>query len=133
MNEPEMTSTTPWEWLLRTPTVVVYRPDGQLLLDQLPDMNSPDAVVCFTTMHQAKRLLRHARQRKRYRPVNLPMAEWLEAIGTEAEKGRTHLSVWSTADDVMMRRRAVPIEYVLSVFELAAKMMREGSDSWRWN
>lgn len=35
------------ELLEQPPTVVIYRPDGQLSLDMLPGMTTPDAVVCF--------------------------------------------------------------------------------------
>jgi hypothetical protein len=99
MNGPVTTTTTLREWLLNPPTTVIYRPDGQLSLDQLPNMASPDAVVCFTTMHEAKRFVKEIHQRKLFRPVKLRLAKWLEAIKSEAEMGRTHLSIWSIPGD----------------------------------
>jgi hypothetical protein len=71
MNEPVTITTTLAEWLRQTPTIVIYRHDGQLSLDQLPDMTSPDAVVCFTSMQEANRFLKSlGKRRKEFRPVN---------------------------------------------------------------
>jgi hypothetical protein len=132
MNERVQTSTTLLEWLQQPPTVVIYRPDGQLSLDQLPDMDSPKAVVCFKTMKEAKQFLKHVRQRKRYRAVNLAVAKWLEAIRAEAEKGRTHLSIWNMPGDETVGKRSVRIEDVLRGFEFATKATQE-MQPWRWN
>jgi hypothetical protein len=140
MNEAVTTTTTLWDWLQRPPTIVIYRPDGQLSLDQLPNMASPDAVVCFTSMQVAKRFLktikrsrRLGKRREGFRAVNLHLARWLQVIRAEAKKGRTHLSIWSVPGDGMVGTRSVRIEDVLDGFEFAAKATSKAMEPWRWN
>lgn len=97
MNEPVMKTETVLEWLQQPPTIVIYRPDGKLSLDILPDMTSPEAIVCFRSMAEAKEFLNGVR--KGFCPVELPISEWLEAITSEAEQGRTHLAIFQLPGD----------------------------------
>jgi hypothetical protein len=130
MTEAITTTTTLKEWLDQPPTIVIYRPDGQLSLDQLPDMVTPDAVVCFATMHEAIQLVGAS---EGFRPVNLSLDDWLAAIRAEAAKGRTHLSIWEFPGDGTVSKRSVRIKDVLNGFEFAAKALQEETERWRWN
>jgi hypothetical protein len=125
MNEP-VTTTTLADWLRQTPTIVIYRHDGQLSLDQLPNMTSPDAVVCFATMDEAKCFLKSlGKRRKEFRPVNLSVDDWLAAIKAEAVKGRTHLSVWELPGGGKLTKRSVRIADVVKGFDVALKAIQE--------
>lgn len=122
MTEPITTTTTLKEWLLQPPTIVIYRPDGQLSFDQLPDMVTPDAVVCFVTMHEAKGFLGTF---EGFRPMNLSLDDWLAVIRTEAAKGRTHLSIFEVPGNGTLKKRIVRIEDMLNGFKFAAKAIQE--------
>jgi hypothetical protein len=126
------------ELLEQPPTVVIYRPDGQLSHDILPGMTTPDAVVCFQSMQEARRFLASGRRLRRkrakgFRPVHLPIEQWLEAVKAEAEAGRTHLAIFHLPGHGQLEKAGIKIGELLSALENAADEYRRTTESWRWN
>jgi hypothetical protein len=126
------------ELLEQPPTIVVYRPDGQLSLDMLPGMTTPDAVVCFRSMLEARRFLASGRRLRRkrakgFRAVRLPTEHWLEAVKAEAEKGRTHLAIFHLPNNGQLEKTGIKIAELLSALEKATDEYLRATESWRWN
>lgn len=91
------------EFFENPPTVMVVRPDGQLSLDCLPGATTPQSLVCFHTLEEARTFLSAGSVPSGFRPVQMTFDEWLEAITAEASKGRTHLSVFQVHDDTVSK------------------------------
>ena len=89
------------ELLQQPPTIVIYRPDGQLSLDQLRGMSEPNAIVCFRSETEARQYLDP--KLKGFRVAALSFEQWLEAISGEAEKGRTHLAIFQSLGDSILK------------------------------
>lgn len=115
------------KWIDNPPTILIYRPDGTPSLDQLPDMVTPDAVVCFFTMQEAKSFLSFPGG-WRFRIKNLSVGEWLHVIRGEMAQRRTHLSVFHLPGDGTMSKIGVLIEDILMGFETAAAVGRVAPD-----
>jgi len=138
----ERTTITLLEWLQQPPTIVIYRPDGQLSLDQLPGMNKPDAVVCFRSMKAALDFLGRAgrwvqpRRFEGFHAVELPLGQWLEAMKGEAKRGRTHLAVFDVPGDGRLTKESMLIANVIDAVEFAKgciEEVRQADENWRWN
>lgn len=124
------------ELLQHPPTILIYRPDGRFSLDQFPDMETPDAVVCFRSMEEARTFLDTSPALKGFRPVELSLGRWLEAIREEAANGRTHLAIFHLPGDGSFGKCGFRITDVVAALEDAGKAIEEESRSeerWRWN
>jgi hypothetical protein len=139
MNETKMSL---WNLLEQPPTVVIYRPDGQLSLDQLPGMNTPDAVVCFYSMKEARQFLGQTlcsvkrKRLKGFRPVQLTLDEWLGTMKAEAEKGRTHVAIFHLPGDNTVGKISYRIADIFNALDYANKVVeedRQAKENWRWN
>jgi len=113
------------DWLQQPPSIVIYRPDGQLSLDQLPGMNKPDAVVCFRSMKEALDFLGRAGSSVQpgrfegFHAVELPLRQWLDAMKGEAKKGRTHLAVFDVPGDGSLTKSSILISDVIDAVEFS--------------
>lgn len=135
----EYTSTTTLgDWLEQPPTIVIYRPDGQVSLDALPGMMTPEAIVCFRSMREARRFLKscrrlHSKAVKGFRPVQLALDKWLDLIKAESEKGRTHLAIFQLPGNGKLEKVSVRITEILGTVQKAVEDYQRGQEPWRWN
>src|SRR5262249_7088040 len=138
MNKEWTAVTTLGEWLEHPPTIVIYRPDGQVSLDVLPGMTTPDAIVCFRSMAEAQQLLGscrrlHRKAVKGFQPVELPLEQWLGVIKAEADKGRTHLAIFQLPGEGQLEKVSIRIADLFDTLEKAGAEYHRLSEPWRWN
>ena len=138
MNKEWTAVTTLGEWPEHPPTIVIYRPDGQVSLDVLPGMTTPDAIVCFRSMAEAKQFLGSCRRLHRqgikgFQPVELSLEQWHEVIKAEADKGRTHLAIFQLPGEGQLDKVSIRIADLFDLLEKAGAEYHRLSEPWRWN
>jgi hypothetical protein len=118
------------DWVKQPPSIVVFRRGEQPLLD----VN--DAVVCFRSMHDARKFIgilrrSHRKRSKGLHPVECEFGPWLEVMKAEAAAGRTHLVVFQFSEDGIVQKRSTLITDVLNAIQ---EVLETHSDEfWRWN
>src|SRR5262249_9650610 len=109
--------TTLGEWLEHPPTIVIYRPDGQLSLDVLPGMGS-----CRRLHHKVQD----------FQPVELPLEQWPEVIEAEADNGRTHLALFQLPGEGQLEKVSIRIADLFDTLEKAGAEYHRLRLPWRW-